>query len=90
MVEVKLKKRVAAAAASAAAAKLDIAKGCWSTASEKLWLDKLGTHRRDSLPKATALAKYIENSKKRMNWGMINKEEVLQYAKDLLLAEGIA
>lgn len=56
----------------------------WTTIHEKEWLDGLGTHRRNSLPKSIALAKYIENSKKRTDWGTINKEEVLKYANDLL------
>ena len=72
----KLRKRVST--------ELDVARGCWSTASEKAWLNGLGTHRRNSPPKAIALAKYIENSKKRTDWGMINKEEVLAYANELL------
>lgn len=59
----------------------------WSTENEKDWLKNLGTHRRNSLSKKESLEKYLEASNKRVNWGSINKEEILSYAKELLEKE---
>jgi hypothetical protein len=58
----------------------------WTTENEKEWLDNLGTHRRNGLPKKESLEKYLEANEKRTDWGSINKE-VLAYAKELLERE---
>jgi hypothetical protein len=59
----------------------------WSTENEKDWLKKLGAHRKNGLSKIEGLKKYLEASAKRTDWGNINKEEILAYAKELLEKE---
>lgn len=61
----------------------------WTTENEKEWLNNLGTHRRNGLPKKESLEKYLEASEKRTDWGSINKEKVLAYAKELLEREKV-
>lgn len=59
----------------------------WTTENEKEWLDNLGTHRKNGLSKKESLERYLEASNKRTNWGNIDREEVLTYAKELLEKE---
>lgn len=62
----------------------------WTTENEKEWLNNIGQHnknRRNNLTVSHALQKYLEASKKRVNWGSMNKEEVIVYVENLLKRE---
>ena len=62
----------------------------WTTENEKEWLNNIGQHnknRRNNLTVSHALQFYLEASKKRVNWGSMNKEEVIAYAENLLAKE---
>ena len=53
-------------------------------------INNIGQHnknRRNNLTTSHALQKYLEASKKRVNWGSMNKEEVIAYAENLLKRE---
>ena len=62
----------------------------WTTENEKEWLNNIGQHnknRRNNLTVSHALQFYLEASKKRVNWGSMNKKEVIAYAENLLAKE---
>ena len=62
----------------------------WTTENEKEWLNNIGQHnknRRNNLTVSHALQFYLEANKKRVNWGSMNKKEVIAYAESLLARE---
>lgn len=56
---------------------------------EKEFIDSIGEHSVSSvlntLSKAQLLAKYIAACRKRVNWGNLDKFEVIEYAQKVLL-----
>jgi len=61
----------------------------WGTADEIEFLGELGTYGDFKKNKIYLLDQYIESSKKRDRWGLIDREKVIKFAKmqlKLLLA----
>jgi len=55
----------------------------WTTADECLWLDKIGqvSEQTCDMDEATLLERYLDSAARRRNWGIIDRQEVLRYAR---------
>jgi hypothetical protein len=61
----------------------------WTTVNELKFIDRIGTqfskeHGPSKYTKRQLLQKYISGMSKRVNWGGINRKEVLFYATEML------
>jgi len=55
---------------------------CWTTAKEIRFVDSLGSHHKsEEIPDKTRLRRYIAGANKRVNWGRMNREEILRHAE---------
>jgi len=66
--------------------------GRWERRDEVGFLHGLGTHRpldyrRESLGRARLLVRYIEAARHRVDWGDMDRDTVLQVARNLLAKE---
>ncbi len=63
---------------------------CWTTADEiRLLIDSLGSHHKgEAIPDKTRLQRYIAGANKRVNWGRMDREDILAHAKTKLARIG--
>jgi len=60
------------------------AKHYWSTGDEKRFISRLGSFGVSTAERCKLLEGYIAGAEKREDWGSVDKEEVLEYARQCL------
>lgn len=62
----------------------------WTTHDEKSFIEQLGSHKRNSLPRSVLLVKYLHfMTHVRVNFGAIDKNEVIAFTQKVMRNEGI-
>ena len=68
-------------------------KGEWytghNTLSEKQFIDGIGRHSRALMSRRALLVGYLAAAKRRTDWGSMNSDAVITYAKDALARESV-
>jgi hypothetical protein len=60
--------------------------GIWTNVDEEKFLDGLGGHRRDALPRLILLEKYVDfMQNSRVNFGKLNQDILIGYAKKAII-----
>lgn len=61
----------------------------WTTHDEEEFIEQLGSWTSNSLPRGILLAKYLNFiTSVRTNFGVVNKEKVIAFAKKMIAIEG--